>query len=160
MQVLQLRTKKILWDTSEADLSGANLSRADLSRANLYRADLSRANLFGADLSGADLSGANLSEANLYRANLFGADLSKANLFGANLIVGGYRSDGFCFLLYKEPDGTVKLRAGCRYFSIKEAKAHWLATRNGTQLGRESAAVIAGLVAQAKACGWKITGEK
>ena len=140
MQVLQLGTKKILWDTSEADLSGANLSGANLSEANL--------------------SEANLSEANLYRANLFGADLSKANLFGANLIVGGYRSDGFCFLLYKEPDGTVKLRAGCRYFSLKEAKAHWLATRNGTQLGRESAALIAGLVAQAKACCWKITGEK
>ena len=135
MQVLQLGTKKILWDTSEANLSKANLSGADL-----YRANLSWANLSWADLSKANLSG--------------------ANLFGANLIVGGYRSDGFCFLLYKEPDGTVKLRAGCRYFSIKEAKAHWLATRNGTQLGRESAALIAGLVAQAKACGWKITGEK
>jgi hypothetical protein len=140
MQVLQLGTKKILWDTSEANLFGANLSGA---------------NLFGADLSEANLSGANLFGANLFGANLFGA-----NLYRANLIVGGYRSDGFCFLLYKEPDGTVKLRAGCRYFSIKEAKAHWLATRNGTQLGRESAALIAGLVAQAKACGWKITGEK
>jgi hypothetical protein len=135
MQVLQLGTKKILWDTSEA-------------------------NLFGANLSGANLFGADLSEANLSGANLFGANLFGANLYRANLIVGGYRSDGFCFLLYKEPDGTVKLRAGCRYFSIKEAKAHWLATRNGTQLGRESAALIAGLVAQAKACGWKITGEK
>ena len=135
MQVLQLGTKKILWDTSGADL---------------YRANLSDANLSGADLFGA----------NLYRADLSGANLSEANLYRANLIVGGYRSDGFCFLLYKEPDGTVKLRAGCRYFSIKEAKAHWLATRNGTQLGRESAALIAGLVAQANACGWKITGEK
>jgi hypothetical protein len=89
-------------------------------------------------------------------ADLSGANLSGAHLARADLIVGGHRSDGYAFMLHKELDGAVKLKAGCRYFSIKDAKAHWLKTRKGTQLGKESTALIVGLVAQAKACGWKV----
>jgi len=96
----------------------------------------------GATLSGAD---------DLSRANLSGANLS-----GANLIVGGMRSDGYAFMLHKALGGSVKLRAGCRYFSIEEAKAHWLKTRKDTHLGDESLALIVGLLAQAKACGWEV----
>ena len=86
---------RVLFDLSEANLTGADLGGADLSGANLSRADLRDANLSGADLggtdlgwvafSGVDLSGADLSGASLFAANLFGAEFSGADLKGANL---------------------------------------------------------------------------
>ena len=123
MQILQLRTGKVLW-------AGANLT--------------------GADLTGAHLYGANLTGANLYGANLTGT-----NLHGANLIVGGQRSDGYRFLAYKTANGMM-IRAGCRYFSVKEARKHWRTTRKDTLLGAESLALVDCLVAMAKAACWKI----
>lgn len=63
---------------SQADLSGANLSRANLSHAYL-----SYANLRGADLSDVDLSTANLHDADLSGSILLGADLSLTDLEGA-----------------------------------------------------------------------------
>ena len=104
----------------------------------------SRANLSGADLSWADLSWADLS-----RADLSGADLS-----GANLIVGGQRSDGYRFLLIKERDGTLKISVGCRYFTIEDARAHWVKTRNDTRLGNESFMLVWALEEAAKIAGW------
>jgi hypothetical protein len=97
-------------DLTEADLSGANLSRALLSGADarlanlsgtslihaklddatmsgalLVQADLERAFLFHTNLSGADLTRANLDEANLTEADLSLADLRGASLANANL---------------------------------------------------------------------------
>jgi hypothetical protein len=72
-------------DLSGADLSKANLSWANLSKADLFEANLSWANLSKADLFEANLSWANLSKADLFEANLRGANLSKADLRGANL---------------------------------------------------------------------------
>lgn len=94
--------------------------------------------------------GANLRGADLYDANLRGA-----NLYDANLIVGGQRSDGYVFFGYKTDNGLM-IRAGCRYFSKKDAIKHWKATRKGTALGKESLALVECLVACAKAAGWKI----
>ena len=146
-------------DLSGADLSGADLSGANLSRANLSGANLSRANLSGANLYVADLSGANLSGANLYVADLSGADLSRANLSGANLsganiIDAGHRSDGFRFVGNKANDGTIMVKAGCRFFSIADARAHWTTTRGGTQLGNESLALLDHIERMAGILGW------
>jgi len=126
---------------SRANLSGANLSGADLSRADLSRANLSGANLSHADLSRANLSGANLSGADLSGADLSGADLSRANLSGADLVDGGQRSDGWRFVGWVK-DNVLQIRAGCRSFSVTEARAHWLATRAGTPLGDETTAIL------------------
>lgn len=68
-----------------ADLSGTDLSGADLSRADLSEANLEGANLEGAYLEGANLEGAYLTQVNLSGAQLRGANLSRANLAGANL---------------------------------------------------------------------------
>jgi hypothetical protein len=140
-------------DLYGANLYGANLSRANLYGANLYGANLSRANLSRANLSGADLSGANLSGANLSGANLSGADLSGANLSGANLsgakvretkigkrglMKDASRSDGYRFMLFDCDDGSPRVLAGCRWFTLPEAWAHWTATRDGTPLGDET----------------------
>jgi uncharacterized protein YjbI with pentapeptide repeats len=143
-----------------ANLSGANLSRADLFGANLSRANLSRANLSGADLSGANLSranlsGADLSGANLSRADLSGANLSGANLFGVPVIDGGLRSDGYRFFLTAYKEEGVRIKAGCRNFTIDEARAHWRGARRGTQLGNESILIVDYLERMAEVRGWK-----
>ena len=151
---------------SRADLSDANLSGADLSDANLYRANLSRADLYHANLYHANLSGANLYRANLYGANLYhanlyganlsGANLSGANLFDANLLDCGHRSDGFRFIASKSKDGTLMIKAGCRFFSIADAREHWTKTRGGTQLGNESIALLDHAERMASILGWNV----
>ena len=94
--------------------------------------------------AGSDLSG----------SNLRGADLSDAGLSGSNLRLIGGRSDGYVFLLTREDDGAVMLRAGCRYFSLADARAHWTATRGGTPLGDESLALVDHAERMAKIAGW------
>ena len=127
-------------------LSGAYLSGAYLSRANLSRADLSGANLRSANLSGADLSRADLSG-----ANLSGAYLSGAYLGDQWVIQGPSRLDGYPFFLQKLTGDTEPMvKAGCRYFSLEAAQAHWKGTRGGTKLGDETFAIIEGLVSIAK----------
>ena len=91
---------------------------------------------------------ANLSEADLSRANL-----SEANLSRANLINGGMRSDGYRFLAIRD-DENIVISAGCRRFSIPDARAHWQATRAGTRLGDESLALVDHLERMAKIAGW------
>jgi hypothetical protein len=110
--------------------------------ADLSGADLRRAYLSGADLRGADLRGADLSGANLRRANLSGADLRRASLCGADLRRADLREaklrEAFGFYLLPVCDmrgysfahatlfGTEwRIRAGCRDFSIQEARKHW-----------------------------------
>jgi uncharacterized protein YjbI with pentapeptide repeats len=152
-------------DLTYADLRGANLTGANLTGANLRGADLTYADLRGANLTGADLTGANLTGANLTHANLTGAnltgailtganlrdaDLTHANLTGANLTGDklksagqtASRSDGYEFRLFVLADGTLKIKAGCRWFTLTEAREHWTTTRGGTQLGEESLALI------------------
>lgn len=61
------------------------------------------------------------------------------------------RSDGYQFVLvpYGE-DKTLHVFAGCRRFTIAEARRHWRATRGGTPLGDESLAIVAHLARMAK----------
>ena len=136
-----------------ADLSGANLRSADLYGADLRSASLSGANLYGANLYGANLYGANLRSANLRcanlrNANLYDADLRSADLRSADLgdqwiIQGPVRSDGYHFMLTRLTGEKVPMvRAGCRWFSLANAKAHWQITRTGTQLGNESLDIL------------------
>jgi len=123
----------IAWgnDPSEYDLRRANLRGANLRGANLSGANLRGANLSEANLSEANLRGANLSGANLRRANLRGANLSGANLSGANLHYLGNDMRGFQYFLYFE-DAPI-IRAGCRSFTMEQARAHWEA-RHGDNL--------------------------
>lgn len=134
-------------DLRDANLRGANLGGADLGGANLGDADLGGANLGGANLRGAKLGGADFGGANLRGANLRGADLRGANLGGADLggqvvIDLGQRSDGYAFLLTKLTGEGWRIKAGCRNFTVAEARTHWQSTRGGTQLGSESLGIV------------------
>ena len=93
---------------------------ADLRGANLSRADLCGANLSGADLSGADLSGADLCRANLCRANLCGANLCGAR----GVICAGTDPRGYRFTGHAAANGC-RVLAGCRWFTLAEARTHW-----------------------------------
>ena len=110
---------------SGADLSVANLRGANLRGANLSGAYLIAANLRGADLRRANLRGADLGEANLRGADLSGVDLSGANLRGAKGILRvGPALDGYEFVAVRRA-GVVWIKAGCRWFSADDARAHW-----------------------------------
>ena len=100
------------------------------------RCILSDANLRGANLRSANLSGANLSGAYLSGANLSGADLSGANLSGTTSYrCGGWDSRGYHFRAVLFASG-VRITAGCRDFTLSEARAHWTAKNNLDALAR------------------------
>lgn len=71
-----------------------------------------------------------------------GADLRGADFSGADLISLGQRSDGYDFFAQIK-EGEIWIKAGCRYFTITEARKHWEDTRGGTKLGDESLARLA-----------------
>ena len=49
---------------------------------------------------------------------------------------------------------NLMVRAGCRYFSIADAREHWAKTRGDTVLGDESQALVSHLEAMARIAGW------
>ena len=109
----------------EARMCMADLSNSDLSYSSMTNANLRRANLRGANFSGANLRGADLSLANLYGANLSGVELYKVDLYGAKGIVNaGMDWRGHLFIGVQRDDGWM-VKAGCRWFTISEAKDHW-----------------------------------
>jgi uncharacterized protein YjbI with pentapeptide repeats len=114
---------------SGANLRGANLRGADLRRANLRGANLWGADLWGADLRGADLSGANLSGAK------YGDDTIAAYVTSAD------RRD-YEFLLFHIADGSHKVMAGCRWFTIPDYRAHVAAEYPGTAKARETLDIL------------------
>ena len=103
----------------------------------LKDANLRDANLRGANLKAADLKGANLRDANLRYANLGGADIRDTCL-----VDGGQRQDGFRFVGWVMDD-VLQIRAGCRNYTIKEAREHWSSTEYpDAKLGAESILIL------------------
>ena len=140
-------------DLSGADLSGANLSGANLSDAILRGANLSGANLSGAILRGADLSGADLIGAILSGADLSGANLDSTDLSDAHSILTAGPCDGWMMYAVQHDDG-IRIHAGCRWFTVAEAVAHW----HGQERKEHDAKMLAGvdaLLALARAHGWE-----
>lgn len=70
--------------SSDADLSGADLSGTELDGANLGNVDLAGASFAGASLVGACFAEAELAETNFAGARLIGTDLSGANVCAAD----------------------------------------------------------------------------
>ena len=115
--------------------------------AYLGGAYLGGADLRGADLRGADLGGADLRGAYLRGADLGGADLGGADLGEQWIIQGQTRSDGYAFFLQKlKEDTEPMIKAGCRYFTISQAQAHWETTRAGQSLLAETRAIVRAMV--------------
>ena len=85
----------------------------------------SGATIYLAVKDSANLSGANLSEANLSGADLYMANLIGANLVGAfGIICLGTDQRGYRFVGVAQTYGW-RVLAGCRWFTVAEAKKHW-----------------------------------
>jgi hypothetical protein len=48
-----------------------------------------------------------------------------ANVSSNAWVYGIMRSDGYCFVYVPCSDGVMRVIAGCRYFTMKEARQHW-----------------------------------
>jgi len=139
-----------------AYLVGAYLRGANLGGANLRGANLEGANLRGAYLVGANLGGAYLRGAYLRGANLRGANLGGAYLRGANLIDSGEDSRGYRFVGHQWLD-DVWVKAGCRYFSLPDAWAHWReAHADEPAVRADCLARVALIETVARARGWVV----
>src|SRR5690606_17976273 len=122
-----------------AYLEGANLEGGDLKGTYLRGVNLKGAYLKGACLKEADLKGAYLERACLKEADLEGACLKGACLEGADfsitiLIDGGTDNRGYRFV--GVPGETFRILAGCRWFTLSEAVAHWSSETNTDALAR------------------------
>ena len=56
-------------------------------------------------------------------------------------IVVATRSDGYTFTLTHQGKNAPRIAAGCRFFTMKEAREHW-AWRAGTPLGAETDSIL------------------
>ena len=134
-----------------ANLVGARLDGARLDGARLVGARLVGAHLVGANLDGARLVGANLDGARLVGAHLVGANLDGANLDGARLvgargiICAGTEPRGYRFLGVRHADQWY-VAAGCRWFTIPQAVAHWTQKDNKDALARVGVIQVAARV--------------
>ena len=120
-------------------LSGVNLRGADLGGVNLRGANLWGADLWRADLRGADLGGVNLRGADLWRADLRGAKYGDDTL--AAYVTSADRRD-YEFRLFRLADGSHKVLAGCRWFTIPDYRAHVAAEYPGTAKARETLDIL------------------
>jgi|688.fasta_scaffold747850_2 hypothetical protein len=143
-------TGVVLHTVNAETLRGADLDGANLRGANLIGAYLSGADLTGADLSGANLYEANLNGANLTRADLTGANLYRANLYGATmgadklscLLARATRLVGFEFFLFALQAGLPKIKAGCRWMTLADYRAHVAKEYPDTEKARETLAIL------------------
>ena len=67
---------------------------------------------------------------------------SYARVYGDANVNGIRRSDGYVFVYVPDDKGLMKVQAGCRNFTMKEAKKHWKKTIGGTPLGDETMAIL------------------
>jgi len=71
-------------------------------------------------------------------ANVFG----HARVYGNAQVYGINRSDGYAFCYVPDEDGAMWVLAGCRCFTMEEARVHWEETRGGTPLGDETMNIL------------------
>ena len=67
---------------------------------------------------------------------------SYSRVYGDANVYGIRRSDGYVFVYVPDDKGLMKVQAGCRNFTMKEAKKHWKKTIGGTPLGDETMAIL------------------
>jgi uncharacterized protein YjbI with pentapeptide repeats len=121
-------------------------ARASLGGANLGGANLEGAYLGGAYLEGANLGGANLEGANLEGAYLGGAYLGGANLGGGKKAVGLIAratriEDSYEFFGWRTDRGDY-VKAGCRFMTVAEYRAHVDKSYPNTTKGAETLAIL------------------
>jgi uncharacterized protein YjbI with pentapeptide repeats len=108
------------WDTGAIIYSGEAATVCELL-TNAVNDDV---NCYRARLVGARLDGASLDRASLVGANLDRAKIGEFELTGKYLQLGGVCEWGPMFA-YVAKDHGLRVKVGCRHFSIEEARKHW-----------------------------------
>jgi hypothetical protein len=79
------------------------------------------------------------------------ADYKKASLYKAIGLIDCGCPDGYRFVAIRHKD-RLMIRAGCRWFTVREARRHWAKRRDR----RATRAALEYAVEVARARGWKI----
>ncbi|MCA6318747.1 pentapeptide repeat-containing protein, partial [Phenylobacterium sp.] len=90
--------------------------------------------------NGGTLTGANLRSADLGGANLVGAKYGDDTI--AARLAAAERMDGYTFHLFRLKDGSHKVLAGCRWFTIPEYRAHVASEYPATDKARETLDIL------------------
>jgi hypothetical protein len=96
--------------------------------------------LRGADLWGADLRDADLRDADLWGANLRGVKYQDDTIDAR--VAAAERMDRYAFILFRLEDGSHKVMAGCRWFTVPDYRAHVAAEYPGTDKARETLDIL------------------
>lgn len=144
----------------EADLSGVMMQGCDFDNADFRYANLIDANLHGCNLKGANLDRAVLTGATMTSVDASGADFRMASMMNVNLrdaLLAGIRVDGTDYFINAGMDnrgyyfngvyhkqGGWMISAGCRWFSVAQAKDHWGAKYNLDALARVALIEVSG----------------
>jgi hypothetical protein len=126
--------KHMAYLTAAAWANGGTLLGANLTAINWEGADLRYSYLRGA------VFGSSLSRAELRRATLDGAIFRGDTL--DKCIAAAERMDGYTFRLFRLKDGSHKVMAGCRWFTIPEYRTHVAAEYPGTVNARETLDIL------------------
>ena len=147
-------------DLRLAEFSGCDMRWANFRRSDLRKADLRATDLRGADFTGSDMQRADMRGAWLAGAQMRGADLRCTDLRGAFGVIDGGIIDGYRVILVRHSDES-RIAAGCRWFTIAEARAHWsspeMATHSlGPQHGPRMLEVLELMLEEARQFDWTI----
>lgn len=109
----------------EADLSHFDLTGIQMPGCRLVRADLRGTILRDANLEGCAFGGARMHDCDLTNANIDDVDLSDTESGYIHGIISLGELDGWRVYGYRKSDGHLRIRAGCRNFSLEDAREHW-----------------------------------
>ena len=114
-------------DLRGSNLRDSNLSDSDLSNSDLSNSDLRDSNLSDSDLRYSNLRGSNLSDSDLRYSDLRDSNLSNSDLSGVTgfVLLPVQDMRGYSFPHAIQTDNGWRIRAGCRDFSIEDAREHW-----------------------------------
>ena len=101
-------------------------------------------------IAAGDLGGWIEREENL---QVYGNAWVSGNAWVETVNVTATRTDGYTFLVAPTPEGP-RIIAGCRYFTFKEAEAHWGSGYRCDKLGAESRSIVRHLKTMAKLNGF------
>lgn len=162
-------------DVGKLTLRDSNLAGVALSHADLAGADLSCCNFNNADLRHANLYGCNLADSSFDNTRMTGATVVNANIEDTNLghtdsryinglILLDELNDYYVWAYPRGREKLLRIRAGCRDFTLAEARQHWSANDDGKEpamSGREEIFAALPLIElMARRMDWAITVEQ
>lgn len=150
-------------DPAQIVIEGHNFNEVVLAHFHLDGITFESCSFIRADLRHISLRNANLEDCVFTNARMHGADLSGANVDGVSFDevearhIGGIimlgELDTWIVTAHRASTGELRIKAGCRNFTLPEAKEHWDSDRTDRA---EIRAALPFLEAIALNRGWRI----